>query len=109
MNELIDCSIIPDPYNPVTGDIYKAENPQNPHDCLDSRRFNYFQDHELQTHIIPSNIVVFDIYKDDVSSGHVRVNVDGDSRLHICHDINAFVRWLASIPNLKPVGRVIQK
>jgi hypothetical protein len=109
MNELIDTSIIPDPYNPVTGDVYKAENPQNARDCLDYRRFSYFKDHELQTHVIPSNIVVYDIYKDNFSSGHVRLNVDGANRLHICHDVNAFVRWLASIPNLKPVGRVIQK
>ena len=110
MNELIDFSIIPDPYNPVTGDIYKAENPQNSQLAYeDSRNFRSFRDHELQTHVIPSNIVVYDIYSDDLSSGHVRVNVDGASRLHICNDVNAFVRWLASIPNLKPIGRVIQK
>lgn len=108
MNELIDFSIVPDPYNPVTGDVYKAENPQNSQ-SEDKNSFRSFQDHEFETHVIPSNIVVYDIYSDDYSSNHVRANVDGAKCLHCCNDVNAFVRWLASIPNLRPIGRVIQK
>ena len=108
MNELIDFSIIPDPFNPVTGDVYKAENPQNLQ-LENDKSFRSFQDHDFNTHVIPSNIVVYDIYSDDFSSGHIRANVDGAKCLHCCTDVNAFVRWLASIPNLKPIGRVIQK